>query len=52
MVVGNTRLKVLAIGTIMIDVLAVELEKIAEPGEVVYLNREVKVCSGITPGRS
>jgi len=49
MVVGNTRLKVLAIGTIMIDVLAVELEKIAEPGEVVYLNRDIEARIGGHP---
>jgi len=42
-------LKLLAAGTIMIDILAVELEKIADPGEVVYLNRGVEARIGGHP---
>lgn len=42
-------IKVLAVGTIMIDILAVELEKIAQPGEVVYLDREIEVHIGGHP---
>lgn len=42
-------LKLLAAGTIMIDILAVELEKIADPGEVVYLNREAEARIGGHP---
>lgn len=42
-------LKVLATGTIMADILAVQLEGIAEPGEVVYLEREVEVRIGGHP---
>ncbi len=41
--------KLLAAGTIMIDILAVELEKIADPGEVVYLNREAEARIGGHP---
>lgn len=42
-------LKVLASGTIMTDVLVVELEKIADPGEVVYLEREIEARIGGHP---
>ncbi len=42
-------LKVLATGTIMVDILAVELERIADPGEVVYLDREVDARIGGHP---
>jgi len=42
-------LKVLAAGTVMADILAVELESIADPGEVVYLEREVEVRIGGHP---
>jgi len=42
-------LKVLAAGTIMIDILAVALEKIADPGEVSYLDREVEARIGGHP---
>lgn len=42
-------LKVLATGTIMIDILAVGLEKIADPGEVSYLDREVEARIGGHP---
>ena len=49
MVVDNTCLKILAIGTIMIDILAVEMDKIAEPGEVVYLNRDIEARIGGHP---
>lgn len=42
-------LKVLATGTVMADILAVELERIADPGEVVYLEREVAVQIGGHP---
>lgn len=42
-------LKVLACGTIMTDILAVEVEKIAEPGEVVYLERPVQSLIGGHP---
>jgi len=41
--------KVLATGTIMIDILAVELERIANPGEVAYLDREVEARIGGHP---
>ncbi len=41
--------KVLATGTIMADILAVELERIADPGEVIYLEREVEVRIGGHP---
>jgi len=33
----------LAAGTINVDILAVELERIAEPEEVIYLDREIKI---------
>ena len=49
MVVKRDMLKVLATGTIMIDILAVELEKIANPGEVAYLEREVETRIGGHP---
>ena len=42
-------LKVLAAGTIMADILAVEMEEIADPGEVVYLDREVEIRIGGHP---
>lgn len=42
-------LKVLATGTIMVDILAVELARIADPGEVIYLDREVEVRIGGHP---
>lgn len=42
-------LKVLAAGTIMVDILAVELARIADPGEVIYLDREVEVRIGGHP---
>lgn len=42
-------LKVLTTGTIMVDILAVELERIADPGEVVYLDREVEARIGGHP---
>lgn len=42
-------LKVLAAGTIMVDILAVELERIADPGEVIYLDREVEARIGGHP---
>ena len=42
-------LKFLATGTIMIDILAVELEKIADPGEISYLNRDVEARIGGHP---
>ena len=42
-------LKVLATGTIMADILAVGLEGIANPGEVIYLEREVEVRIGGHP---
>lgn len=42
-------IKVLAAGTIMVDILAVELEKIAKPGEVTYLDREVEARIGGHP---
>jgi sugar/nucleoside kinase (ribokinase family) len=41
--------RLLAAGTIMIDILAVELERIADPGEVVYLDREVEARIGGHP---
>ena len=42
-------MKVLAAGTIMIDILAVALERISEPGEVTYLDREVEARIGGHP---
>jgi sugar/nucleoside kinase (ribokinase family) len=42
-------IKVLATGTIMVDILAVELERIANPGEIAYLNREVEARIGGHP---
>ncbi len=42
-------LKVLAAGTVMVDILAVELERIADPGEVIYLDREVEARIGGHP---
>ncbi len=41
--------KILSCGTIMVDILAVEMEKIAEPGEVVYLDREIETKIGGHP---
>jgi sugar/nucleoside kinase (ribokinase family) len=42
-------LKILAVGTINVDIFAVELEKIAEPGEVVYLDQGIKAHIGGFP---
>ncbi len=42
-------IEVLSCGTIMADILAVALDKIAEPGEVVYLEREIKTRIGGHP---
>ena len=42
-------LKVLACGTIMTDILVVELSKIAEPGEMIYLDRETEARIGGHP---
>ena len=42
-------MKVLAAGTVMADILAVELARIADPGEVIYLDREVEVRIGGHP---
>lgn len=41
--------KVLTCGTIMVDILTVNLEKIAKPGEVVYLDSESKIRIGGHP---
>jgi sugar/nucleoside kinase (ribokinase family) len=42
-------MKVLACGTIMTDILSVGLERIAEPGEIVYLEREAEARIGGHP---
>ena len=42
-------IKILSCGTIMVDILAVGLEKIAGPGEVIYLEREIETRIGGHP---
>lgn len=42
-------LKVLACGTIVTDILVVELSKIADPGEMIYLDRETEARIGGHP---
>jgi fructokinase len=41
--------KILCCGTVMADILAVNLEKIAKPGEVIYLEREIETRIGGHP---
>jgi len=41
--------RILTTGTIMIDILAVDLDKIADPGEVVWLKRPVEIRVGGHP---
>jgi fructokinase len=42
-------IKILTCGTIMVDILAVDLEKIAGSGEVIYLEREIETRIGGHP---